>query len=720
MLMRYYWKGLRWLATAACGVICATTLAEAPADSPVEPTAEVTEVAEDSDSAQPEVAEKTDATAETNSADPAEAGKADANPEAAKADSQNADETEANSEFPGAPKLDKALQKRLAMKTAIELDEVIGLVASAIGEGLPPDDEAFAKELLSNSLYQRAEIKLQPILAQINPQDQEIDHTLFAENEDLESALGDLDSVVELNPKMIQAWVRIATLRLAQGGDENHAKAIKAIDTAVENSRNEPLTCVGALLLRSSMREDAESKLADLDEALKVLPNHAPALRTRALVYIEQKDYEKALADLNAAIERDPTHLPTVQARAALLMLMERPAEAIASLDAVIESGDVEDTSPLRFEKAKLLAQEEEYAEAVKVLNRIILENPSALDAYLLRATVYQQMKKYEDALADIDRLMMVAPRVMELIRLKIMVMVAAERYDDAKEYAELVLGSRRNEPEVRLVFASLDVSIEDYEAAIEELDALLLMSPDNPAALLTRANAYSGMGKQAEAKADYAKALEQMPEDSLVLNNYAWLLATSPQDELRDGAKAVEMALKACELTKYEEPYILSTLAAAYAETGNFDKAMEFSKKACEANKDESKNDTYANELKTYEAGKPFREAKMPSVRQKNKTDAPVTEEIEAIESGETKKPGEATESDEAAESGEAAKPAELPAEAVETTEANTPETDEDNVDSTEIEDSLEDELQDVKPSETPESETETPEIDGILDQTI
>ncbi|MDD3470172.1 MAG: tetratricopeptide repeat protein, partial [Thermoguttaceae bacterium] len=408
MLMRYYWKGLRWLATAACGVICATTLAEAPADSPVEPTAEVTEVAEDSDSAQPEVAEKTDATAETNSADPAEAGKADANPEAAKADSQNAetseadanadsqnaDETEANSEFPGAPKLDKALQKRLAMKTAIELDEVIGLVASAIGEGLPPDDEAFAKELLSNSLYQRAEIKLQPILAQINPQDQEIDHTLFAENEDLESALGDLDSVVELNPKMIQAWVRIATLRLAQGGDENHAKAIKAIDTAVENSRNEPLTCVGALLLRSSMREDAESKLADLDEALKVLPNHAPALRTRALVYIEQKDYEKALADLNAAIERDPTHLPTVQARAALLMLMERPAEAIASLDAVIESGDVEDTSPLRFEKAKLLAQEEEYAEAVKVLNRIILENPSALDAYLLRATVYQQMKK--------------------------------------------------------------------------------------------------------------------------------------------------------------------------------------------------------------------------------------------------------------------------------------------------------------------------------------
>ncbi len=682
--MRYYKMGLRWLTTAACGVICATALAEAPSDSSVEPTVEVTEIMENSEStpSEAEITEESDAvqpeaTKEKNDAASIDTNETDSDNEA------DTDEVEVNPEFPGASVLDKALQKRLAMKTATDLDEIIGLVHTAINEGLPPDDADFAKELLSNSLYQRAEIKLQPILAQINPQDQEIDHTLFSENEDLDSALRDLDSVVELNPKMIQAWVRIATLRLAQGGDENRAKAIKAIDTAIENSRNEPLSCVGALLLRSSMRDDAESKLADLDEALKVLPAHAPTLRTRALVYIEQKDYEKALADLSAAIERDPTHLPTVQARAALLMLMERPAEAIASLDAVIDGGDVEDTSPLRFEKAKLLAQQEEYPEAVKTLNRIILENPSALDAYLLRATIYQKMEKYEDALADIDRLMMVAPRVLELIRLKIMVMVAAERYDDAKEYAELVLGSRRNEPEVRLIFASLDVSIEDYEAAIEELDALLQMSPDNPVALLTRANAYSGLGKQAEAKADYAKALEQMPEDSLVLNNYAWLLATASQGELRDGAKAVEMALKACELTEYEEPYILSTLAAAYAETGDFDKAIEFSKKACEKNKEESKNDTYANELKTYEAGKPFREEKMPSTRQKNKTEETVTEETE-----------------------------DAPSDALDAEKVNTEEQ------PTEVKDSLEGELEDIEQSEQ-ESEDKSPEIDTILDQT-
>ena len=48
-------------------------------------------------------------------------------------------------------------------------------------------------------------------------------------------------------------------------------------------------------------------------------------------------------------------------------------------------------------------------------------------------------------------------------------------------------------------------------------------------------------------------------------------MLATSPDAKLRNGRRAIELATRACELTKYKAAYILSTLAAAYAETGDF-----------------------------------------------------------------------------------------------------------------------------------------------------
>jgi hypothetical protein len=66
------------------------------------------------------------------------------------------------------------------------------------------------------------------------------------------------------------------------------------------------------------------------------------------------------------------------------------------------------------------------------------------------------------------------------------------------------------------------------------------------------------------------------------VLNYLAWLLATSPDAQIRDGVQAVQYAGRACELTHYGVPLFVDTLAAAYAEAGRFDDAISMAEKAC------------------------------------------------------------------------------------------------------------------------------------------
>jgi len=92
------------------------------------------------------------------------------------------------------------------------------------------------------------------------------------------------------------------------------------------------------------------------------------------------------------------------------------------------------------------------------------------------------------------------------------------------------------------------------------------------------------------------------------VLNNLAWVLATSPDENLRDGKRAIELATKACELTEYKLPHILSTLAAGYAETGNFQTALKWSQKAVELGS-EDQLEPLTKELESYQAKKPVRE---------------------------------------------------------------------------------------------------------------
>jgi len=146
-------------------------------------------------------------------------------------------------------------------------------------------------------------------------------------------------------------------------------------------------------------------------------------------------------------------------------------------------------------------------------------------------------------------------------------------------------------------------------EKAIETYTAVLEQDPKEVAALRGRGDALLNLGRHEEAIRDYEKALEIEPDDSGVLNNLAWVLSTSPYDKVRDGKRAIELATKACEVTEYKEAHILSTLGAAYAETGDFESGTKWVKKGLETAEGDEEKQALEKELKSYQGKKPVRE---------------------------------------------------------------------------------------------------------------
>ena len=87
--------------------------------------------------------------------------------------------------------------------------------------------------------------------------------------------------------------------------------------------------------------------------------------------------------------------------------------------------------------------------------------------------------------------------------------------------------------------------------------------------------------GQVAEAIAGYTEVLRSEPDLPIALNNLAWLRAAHSQAQFRDGAEAVRLAERACRLTAYQQPMLIGTLAAAYAEAGRFEEATATAEKA-------------------------------------------------------------------------------------------------------------------------------------------
>jgi tetratricopeptide (TPR) repeat protein len=148
-------------------------------------------------------------------------------------------------------------------------------------------------------------------------------------------------------------------------------------------------------------------------------------------------------------------------------------------------------------------------------------------------------------------------------------------------------------------------------DQALPELETTLTLNPRFPAGEEALADVYSALGKNGDALAHWHKALALKPKSVNALVGTARILSSSQDAALRNGAEAVTLAETANTLSSGSDPSVLDTLAAAYAEVGEFPQALKTANHALALaieKKDSAMADTIRYRINLYTEKKPYR----------------------------------------------------------------------------------------------------------------
>ncbi len=540
---------------------------------------------------------------------------------------------------PGSDDLDKAFVDKVSAQTLKELDAVVKLCESAIKKGLDESGVVQAKRLAAASLYEHADQLSQRIFAS---KGQDRRWRMFRSQ-----ALSRLKKAIKLQPEMSECYLMIAKLNGLPGGDED--AALDAVDKAVELAGDDREQLSGALYIRATMSDDEESQIADLNQAIKINPENMDAIRTRGVIYLKQKKTDEAMADIKVWLDNGEKNTANYLAVVTMLMGMGEEFDEALQDEALDIIADAIEHDPKNVQphivRAQLNVIRENLDEAIEDTSRALEIDKRDLRALLLRATLYSEQEKLDEALDDVNALLKMEPNLIRGIEMRGRIFSQQEKFAEAIEDFKTLSVNDESNQFLKRQLAMLYNADDRPKEAIEIYNELLKLNQkdnwegkSNPKQLVFmsrrmgtlrgRGDARLSTGEHRKAVADYDEALklqyaiqkiqeeeegEPIPEDDGVLNNLAWVLATSTFEDVRDGKRAVELATKAAEVTEFKQAHILSTLASGYAEMGDFENAIKWIEKAIELNAEEGTNEdqkeSLQKEYESYKEKKPWRE---------------------------------------------------------------------------------------------------------------
>ena len=304
----------------------------------------------------------------------------------------------------------------------------------------------------------------------------------------------------------------------------------------------------------------------------------------RASALLAQGDSARCRADLHQALQLDPIN-PTSR----VVGVSYGPAQKDEDEPKKAQDDRAETIEHKRTTVEELVANgkshlaKEEYDDAVTDFTEAVRLDPAHAPAYAARAEAWARKHYRDRELADITAAVNLEPRNTSYRVARAQSLSAQGRHEGAMADFNAALGMDPRNPahwvargnELRKDL-KLDDALADYTQALQ-------LNPNFTIAYISRGQTWRQRRDFGRAIQEFVEATRREPTSAIAHMYLARILATCNDDDSRNGKWAVDAATRACELTHWQDPDCLDTLAAAFAENHDFANAIKWQTRAIE-----------------------------------------------------------------------------------------------------------------------------------------
>lgn len=332
---------------------------------------------------------------------------------------------------------------------------------------------------------------------------------------------------------------------------------------------------IAALTWRASIQASYWQDSTTLwKHALDVADDNVVAEMCLASAYAASGKPGDAISHYQKALEFKPDNSPAHDGIGLCFKTIGQPEKAAASYRRALEIDPA--NAEARNNLGLVLTENKQFEEAILQFQKGLESKPDSPQIHYNYANALSAMGRGSEAIAE---------------------------YRAALELEPVYAEARNNLGIALMNVGQLDEAISAYQKAVE-------INPGFAEAHYNLARTFRRKNRPEVAITEYQKVLQIEPDYVPAQNNLAYLLATCPQASLRDGTMAVKLAMQANQSTGGENPMVLGTLAAAYAECGRFPEAVETVQHAINSasKSNPAITELLQSQLALYQAGKPFR----------------------------------------------------------------------------------------------------------------